>query len=192
VCVLVGSLSGLRASSELFTLRHLSEVELTPMSTNWPMTPELSVKAGEVVRASLFGMRSSRMAVLGLLSMTCTVAFITGIRLWKPLGLPRAGLLGPASWILLVCALLRVVDGAQQMVTARRVGTVLAEGFSRTPPEGVDPEMAAALAKMMPHVTMGVDGLLTLFVAGTFVILSQYFRSPRARELFTAGDPVGP
>jgi len=66
---------------------------------------------------------------------------------------------------------------------------VLATGVGQGSEALPDPEVARAFARLLPGLEMAAHVVWTLVVAGTFVALSQYFRSSRARELFTAGDP---
>jgi hypothetical protein len=190
--VVLAALVGLSASSELFALRRLSEVEFHPVSTAWPMSAELAKKISEVARASLFGMRESRMVVLGLLSMSCMLAFVFILRLWRPFGVPRHIVLRVVSVVLLGCALLRTVDGAQQAVMARRMGAALATEIVKEPPQGMEPEVARSMGPMMPALAVGAYVAWTLLIAGCFAALAQYFRSQRAQKVFTVGDPAGP
>lgn len=191
-CTLLAALVGLGASEDLMRLRRLSEIELLlPRSALIP--PEVVQKAEAVARASLFGMRGSRMTILVLLSIACTVTFIAVLRLWRPLGLPRAGVLRLTSFTALGCALLRTIDGAQQAVVFRRIATALAQGLaSGAVPVPGDPETVKMMTRVLPDLEVAVRVAWTLVVAGTFVALSQYFRSQLAQKLFTTGDPTPP
>jgi hypothetical protein len=188
-CAVLAALVGAGASGEIGQLRHLSEAKhLLPAL---PMvTPEALAKAEAVKRASMFGMRTSRLVVLTLLCITCMVTFISVLRLWRSSGLPRAGMLRLASFAALGCALLRTIDGAQDAVIFRRIYAVLAEGLSPDIfPAMTDPQKAQLLA-LWPDVQLMVHVGLTAVVAGAFAVLSQYFRSQRAQKLFTSGDPA--
>jgi hypothetical protein len=185
-CTALAAMVGVGASGDIVRLRHLSEIPAL-FSSN-PLVPaEALAQAEQVARASMFGMRSSRIAVLTLLFIACSVTFLTVLRLWRPLGLPRGGILKVASSAALASALLRVVDGAQDAVIFRRFSSALAVAISTgTTPAVTDPEVAriAADLQVALHVTW------TLAVASAFLVLSQYFRSQSARKLFTAGDPA--
>jgi hypothetical protein len=189
-CTVLAALVGVNASGDIARLRHLSEIpSLLPAMPL--VSPEAVQKAEAVARASMLGMRSSRLVVLTLLCIACTVTFLTVLRLWRPLGLPRAGVLRLASFAALVCALLRTIDGAQDAVIFRRIAAALAEGLSPAlSPAMADPETARLVTRLWPDLQMVVHVGLTALVAGAFAVLSQYFRSQRAQKLFTAGDPA--
>jgi len=188
VCTLLAGLVGLSASEDMVRLRRLSEVQLL-LPRSPLISAEVMKQAEEVARASLFGMRGPRMVVLALLTIACTATFIAVLRVWKPLGLPRAGVLKLTSFAALACGLLRTIEGAQQAVIVRRIAFVLAAGVGQGSEAIPDPEVARAFARLLPDLEVAAHVAWTLLIAGTFVTLSQYFRSPRARELFTAGDP---
>lgn len=189
-CTLLAALVGVGASGEIAQLRHLSEVPSLSRPLVQPETEqqaEAMKQAEEVRRASMFGMRSSRLAVLTLLCIACSVTFLTVLRLWRPLGLPRGGVLRLASFAALGCALLRTIDGAQDAVIFRRYASALAQALSQgSTPAVLDPEVAKLTANLQMAVHVG----LTALVAGAFLALSQYFRSQRAQKLFTTGDPA--
>jgi len=187
-CTVLAAMVGLGASTDIARLRQLSEVPILPASYKTLLTAEALQKAEGVARASMLGMRSSRLAVLTLLCIACTVTFLTVLRLWRPLGLPRAGVLRLASFAALGCALLRTVDGAQDAVIFRRMIAAVGQGLADGP---ADPEMARLVASSLP-VQVAIHMGWTLLVAGAFVVVSQYFRSTLARKLFTAGDPAPP
>src|SRR5262249_47710707 len=109
-CTVLAALVGLRASEDMVRLRHLSEIE-DVLPKNLLQSPELLAKAEAVMRASLFGMQSSRMVVLGMLCIASTATFVAVLWLRLPLGLPRGGMLRLTSLAALGCALLRIVDG---------------------------------------------------------------------------------
>jgi len=175
-CTVLAGLVGLSTSEEMVRLRRLSEIEhVLPPNSRLPEA--LQARAEEVMRASLFGMQNSRMVVLGLLCLASTATFVAVLWLWLPLGLPRGGMLRLTSLAALGCALLRIVEGAQLAVVFRRMAIALIQ---------------AGGAELRPDVPLVVQVARTLVVAGVFAGLSQYFRSPAARKLFTAGDPSSP
>ena len=185
-CTTLAAMVGVRATGEIMRLRRLSELP-TLYAPNPLVPPEALAQAEAVARASMFGMRSSRIAVLSLLFIACTVTFLTVLRLWRPLGLPRGGMLKMTSFAALGCALLRVVDGAQDAVIFRRFVSTLAVALSSgNTPAIIDPQLAQMQADFQLVLQMG----WTLAVASAFLVLSQYFRSQQARKLFTAGDPA--
>lgn len=183
-CTVLAVMVGVGASGDIVRLRHLSEIPAL-FSSNPMLPPEALAQAEAVARASMFGMRSSRLVVLTLLCIACSVTFLTVLRLWRPLGLPRGGMLRLASFAALGCALLRVIDGAQDAVIFRRFASALAQALSQgSTPVVTDPEIARLAADFQVAVRVG----WTLAVASAFLVLSQYFRSPRAQKLFAAGE----
>jgi hypothetical protein len=181
----LAAMVGVRASSDLMRLRHLSEIR-SLFGPNPLLPPEAMAQAEAVARASMFGMRSSQLVVLTLLCIACMVTFLSVLRLWQPLGVPRGGLLKLASFAALGCALLRVVDGAQDAVIFRRYVQALANALSA----GSTPEVLPAVAQFQANFQVAIRMGWALAVASAFLVLSQYFRSPLARKLFTAGDPA--
>lgn len=191
-CIALAALIGVRASGDIAQLRHLSEIQVL-IPANPLLPPEALQKAEAVARASMLGMRSSRLAVLTLLCIACSVTFLTVLRLWRPLGLPRGGVLRLASIAALGCALLRTVDGAQDAVIFRRTTTALAAGLTADSTATMpDPEAAMLVARVLPDLEVAARVSWTLLVVGALVAISQYFRSQLARKLFTAGDPAPP
>jgi hypothetical protein len=85
-------------------------------------------------------------------------------------------LLGRAA---LVAAVLRTVEGAQTAVVWRRLGPELVQ---RTPG-------AEQLQEAAPVAFAIAAMLFTAAVAGTFLLLAQYFRSERVRALVAAQEP---
>jgi hypothetical protein len=183
-CTVLAAMVGVGATGEILRLRHLSEIPAL-FAPNPLLPPEALAQAEAVARASMFGMRSSRLVVLSLLFLACTVTFLTVLRLWRPLGLPRGGMLRLASFAALGCALLRVVDGAQDAVIFRRFASALATALASANALP-DPEVARLATNLQVALHVG----WTLAVASAFLVLSQYFRSQQARKLFTAGDPA--
>lgn len=182
----LAAIVGMRATGEIIRLRHLSELPAL-FAPSPLLPPEAQAQADAVARASALGMRSSLMVVLTLLFVACSVTFLTALRLWRPLGLPRGGMLRLASFAALGCALLRVVDGAQDAVIFRRYTSALAVALSSgNTPAFIDPQVA----QLQADLQVAVHVVWTLAVASAFLVLSQYFRSQQARKLFTAGDPA--
>jgi hypothetical protein len=180
-CTGLAAMVGVGASGEIVRLRRLSELP-SLFGLNPLLPPEAQAQADAVARASLFGTRSSHLVVLTLLCIACTVTFLTVLRLWRPLGLPRGGMLKLASFAALGCSLLRVVDGALDAVVFRRFTSEMAQALSSV----IDPQLARLQADIQMAVQMG----WTLAVATAFLVLSRYFRSQQAQKLFTAGDPA--
>ncbi|QRO00763.1 hypothetical protein JRI60_17880 [Archangium violaceum] len=188
VCLVLSSLTGLFALSEALGLGHLSELKESSEPRITLMADKaVTERAFEAQFAALEPMREPRSLVLGALSVACALVFVSAGRLLRPDGLPLGRmrrLLGGAA---IAAAFLRTIDGAQWMVVARRMGIAMAEAMS-TLPEFKEPEMAAQVKATVPLLMSGSTVLQTAFVAGTFALLGQYFRSERVRQAVSAQD----
>jgi hypothetical protein len=105
--------------------------------------------------------------------------------------LPREGmrqLLGRAA---LVAAVLRTVEGAQTAVVWRQVGAVSSELVERmaSAQQLQDPALVQQLRDATPGFFAAAAGVFTILVAGSFLLLAQYFRSERVRALVAAQEP---
>jgi hypothetical protein len=188
VCLILSSLSGLFALSEVIGLGHFSELK----EASEPRLPLLtdravSERAFEAQFAALEPMREPRSLVLGALSFTCALVFVSAGRLLRPAGLSQERmrrLLGGAA---IASALLRTIDGAQWAVVARRMGVAMAEVMS-TLPEFKEPELAAQVKALVPWLMSATSMAHTALIAGTFALLGQYFRSERVRQVISAQD----
>lgn len=119
---------------------------------------------------SLDGMRSSRVAILMLLSIAASLLFVSSIRMLRPAGVPREGvrrLLGGAA---LACALFRTLDGAQSTAAARRASLAVDK-------VAADENLAGWLPGMFSVVTLVVWAGATLVMSGSFLALWMYFKS---------------
>jgi hypothetical protein len=189
VCLMLSGLTGLFALSEAMNLGRLSELkEARPPSLSLPGNdPVISARTLEAQLSALEDMRESRALVLGALALTCALSFVSAGRLLRPGGLPLGRmrrLLGGAT---LASAILRTIDGAQMTVVARRAGQAMASAMGSLP-ELQDPTVAAQVKSLMPSFMAGTMVLQTAFIAGTFALLAQYFRSERIRLLLGDQD----
>ncbi|WP_257458046.1 hypothetical protein [Archangium lipolyticum] len=188
VCLVLSSLTGLFALSEALGLGHLSELKESSQPRITLMADKaVTERAFEAQFAALEPMREPRSLVLGALSVACALVFVSAGRLLRPDGLPLGRmrrLLGGAS---IAAAFLRTIDGAQWMVVAKRMGVAMAEAMS-TLPEFQEPQMAAQVKATVPLLMSGSTVLQTAFIAGSFALLGQYFRSERVRQAVSAQD----
>lgn len=142
--------------------------------------PALQRRALETQLSALEPMRGSRSLLLVGLAGACFLCIGAAGHLLRRAGpLPREGmrqLLGRAA---IVAAVLRTIEGAQTAVVWRRLGPELIQG---TPG-------AEQLQYVEPSYFAAAAMLYTALVAGTFLLLGQYFRSERVRALVAAQEP---
>ena len=188
VCLVLSSLTGLLSLKEALELGNLSEVKEAQLARLPAMgNPAMNAPTLEAYYAALEPMREPRSLILVGLTVACAFTFIAASRLLRPDGLPLESmrrLLGGAA---IAAAILRTMDGAQFAVVFRRMGEALGQTMS-LPPDIQDPTEIAMMRAFAP-VFMTVTAVLwTAFIAGTFALLGQYFRSERVRQVITAQD----
>lgn len=180
----VGSLSFREAA---MLVGGLDQAELSIPADATATQRELAEKAWEAQRGALRGMRGSRTFVLTGLSLASALLFVTGLRLWRPLGVSRAGMLKLGSAAAVACAVLRTVDGAQQAVVARRVMAVASQVMATSEEMAAqtqDPVAVELASRALGGLGIALSVMLTVVVAGTFAALGQYFRSDVGRRSF--------
>lgn len=191
VCLVLSGLSGLFSLQEVLELSHLTELKEAQLARPPPMgDPEMNKLTLEAHYAALEPMREPRSLILVALSVACAFTFIAASRILRPAGLPLESmrrLLGGAA---IATAIIRTMDGAQRTVVFRRTGLALGEALGKgvsVPPE-MDAATLAFLKAFMPVFTTTTAVLWTVFVAGSFALLGQYFRSERVRQVILALD----
>ena len=148
--------------------------------------PAMVMRVLETQAIALESMRVGRTFALVTLSMACAMAAVSAARLLRPRGLPREPLRRMIGIFCIAAALLRSVDGAQAAAVARRVGAEV--GATLSAPPDVDAASLQQLREMMPSLMVGLVAVQTAVVAGTFLLLGQFFRSQRARDEIAALD----
>ncbi len=144
-----------------------------------------------VLRAELSaveGMRTSRVFILGGLSLACALTFVSALRILRPGGLPRSSvrsLLGSAA---LAAAVLRTLDGAQGAVIGQRMGMAMGKAMLLIEPYSKDPALYASLPAAVSVVGALIFAGLTMLVAGAFLLMSLYFRSEKVKQLLAFLD----
>jgi hypothetical protein len=130
-------------------------------------------------------MRETRSFLLGALAVACAFAFVAAARILRPGGLPREGMRRLLSWASLLAAVLRTIDGAQFQVVLDHMGAALVKGPfpSQWPAEQIE-----VIKQYGPAVLTWFYQGVTAVVAGAFVLLGQYFRSERVRQVVLAED----
>ena len=179
LALLLTGVCGMLSAWEGFSLARFAE--LRQASARLPPDPALTdqLRASHIL--ALEQMREPRMLVLFALALSCSLTFVASTRLLRPAGLPREGVRRILVWALVVAAALRTIDGAQSTVVARRAAEMLRRGL-RLPP-GIEGAAAEQLRGVLTPATFMAGAILqTALVAGTFIALSQYFRSARVRE----------
>ena len=186
LCSFIGALAGGEAMTLMMgppSAAELGDVE-KQLSGSW-MTPE-GLKALEVAReiqlGTLQNMRGSRTFILSALSLVCAMGFVSSLRLLRPAGLPREGARRTLVFACVVSAVLRTMDGAQQTVVVQRSAPPVLEAFQvsweKTQPlESVEP-----VRRLVRLLVLAYPVGLTVFVAGSFALLGQVFRSERVRK----------
>ncbi len=145
--------------------------------------------APEVVRGmeekrldALEQMRGPRTFALTLLSMACMFAFVAAGRLLRLDGMPREGMRRILAGSLLVAAFFRTFAGAQSAAVDQKI--------MRKVPEliGAVKDVTAEQIQQMLMVPVIVTGLWTAAVAGILVLLGQYFRSEKVKQVVALQD----
>lgn len=188
LCLILSGLTGMFAAVEATNLTHLSDLrEEAPPRMSALGDPVVIEKVVQAQISALEPMREPRSLILGALAVACAFTFVAAGRILRPAGLPLEGmrrLLGGAA---IAAAVLRTIDGAQWMVVVKRVGIVMAEALG-TLPEFQHPTTAEQVKSTVPVLMSAGTLAQTIFVAGAFVLIGQYFRSDRVREAVTAQD----
>ncbi|MGZ3459609.1 MAG: hypothetical protein ACXU86_14035, partial [Archangium sp.] len=187
ICLVLAAFTGFFALSGCLELGQLTELR---EATNAPRfsimgDPAVDARISEARFAALESMREPRSLVLGALSMACALLFVSAGRMLRPGGLALERVRRVLGGSAITVALLRTIDGAQDAVVARRVGPLLAEAMKSLPEfRGVD----AAHLQLLPWLISASTMALTAFVAGTFALLGQYFRSEHVRQAISTQD----
>lgn len=186
LCLILSGLTGMSAVTEASSLTQFSEYKEAVLSNAGRFGDRESNE--HVLRAqfsALEPMRELRTLLLGTLAVVCAFVFVAAGRMLRPGGLPREGmrrLLGGAA---IFAAILRTIEGAQWMVVVDRMGAALVKGPF---PEWQDPTSIELIKRFGPAILSAGYIAMTAFVAGAFIILGQYFRSERVRQVVTAQD----
>jgi hypothetical protein len=172
-----GAVQGLRLA--FFADELDSSAGETPFLNRLTPNPEAFSAAqraqGVAMRSALTGMRWPRIVILFGLSSAAAMVFVSAMRLRWPGGVRRMGvalLLGRAA---VVTAVLRTLDGAQELVVVR--ASVAA--YERALVER-SVELANAGATMT--LFSGASVVTTAVVTGLFLLASSYFRSERVLQ----------
>lgn len=140
---------------------------------------------GIAIRNSIEGMRWPRAAILFVLSGAAALVFVSALRLRWPSGVQRVGLAKLLSNAAMVAAVLRTLDGAQDLVIVRAAVAAYEKALLE---HHVDPGEAGATMA----VFSGASVLTTVVVTALFVVASNYFKSERIVQTFELIDRNAP
>jgi hypothetical protein len=186
LAVLLSGLCGLFSAWEAFSLVRFSELKQAQPPFKFAPDPVLAEQLRLSQVLALEQMREPRMVVLFALALVCSLGFVASTRLLRPAGLPREGVRRILVWTLVVAAALRTIDGAQSSAVARSTAEVLRRGLAL--PEGMSGAAAEQMRGLVAPAALVAVILQTALVVGPFILLSQYFRSPRVKEWVATAD----
>lgn len=157
-----------------------TSVETLPAAPSGPLADPDLVKALQTMAESQFrslrGMKGSRIAIQLGLSLCCGLALVSGLRLLRPLDVPREAVRRLITFAATGCAILRTLDGAQLAVAYKRAGAAFAQSASELPDE------------LMGTLLVAGSTVWTAAIAGAFALLAGYFSSNRVREWVARAD----
>jgi len=184
-CMALAGMVGLGAAGEVNTVLHLEEVRAHPEAVAIG-DPRVSQESQRAYVQTLSGMRDSRALILIALSFAAGLAFVSAARLLWPGGIPREAIRRVTAGATLASGILRILDGAQQTAIARQVG--LAVSKLAGPFQGMNAEESDAVRAVAGTMAIGAAVAITALFGGGLVLLAQYLRSGRARQLIGALD----
>ncbi|WP_224249665.1 hypothetical protein [Hyalangium gracile] len=184
--LILAGLTGMSAVTEASSLSQFSEYREAVLENAGRFGDR---EANEHVLRAQFSalepMREPRIFLLATLAVVCAFVFVAAARMLRPGGLPREGmrrLLGGAA---ILAAILRTIEGAQWMVVVDQMSAAIVKGPF---PAWQDPTSIEIIQRFAPTVLAAGYIGLTALVAGGFILLGQYFRSERVRQVVTAQD----
>jgi hypothetical protein len=186
LALVLAGVCGLLSAWEGFSLSRFSELRQARPAFRLAPDPALAEQLRASQMLALEQMREPRMVVLFALSLACSLTFVASTRLLRPAGLPREGVRRILVWALVSAAALRTIDGAQATVVAQRAAEVLRRELPLPP--GIEGATAERLRGMLAPAALVGTLLQTVLVAGTLIVLSQYFRSPGVRQWVEQAD----
>lgn len=189
-CVLLGTFVGLFSGLETLSLGSLSEqranTEQDAARFKDLADPAMIAAMREAQFAVVEGMKHARGFVLAALAVACAVAWVSATRLIRPDGLPREGVRKALVGSLLAAAVFRTIDGAQWTVVSQRIA---AAGVHFVGRDGVADAEAVRLGKAVFSIAlMGWSVGQTVLIAGAMLLLGQYFRSEKVKQVVALQD----
>lgn len=157
----------------------------TPFFNKLTPNPEAYAAAqraqGVAIRNSIENMRWPRIVVLFALSSAAALVFVSALRLRWPSGVQRSNLARLLSRAALVTAVVRTLDGAQELVIVRAAVAAYEKALKE---HQVDLSDAGATT----IVFSGASIVTTIVVTGLFLAVSSYYRSERIQQTFQLID----
>jgi hypothetical protein len=141
---------------------------------------EAALRAQErATLSAIEAMATPRAIVLGLLAVSALLVFVTALQIRWSIDAPPAALARRLGIAALASAVLRTLDGAQQLVIARRAAE--ANGRALLGAGAPDSETVIAVTRtLVSAVSVG----WTLLIVAFFVALGTYIRSPKVLTIF--------
>ncbi|MBX5482853.1 MAG: hypothetical protein IRZ16_13585 [Myxococcaceae bacterium] len=192
-CVMLGTFVGLYSGAETISLSNLQEqreraaeevARMDELSELAP--PEMMIAVNEARFAVLEGMKNARSAVLVGLVIACFLTWICATRLIRPDGLPREGIRRTLVASLLAAAVLRTIDGAQWTVVSQRMAAAGVKYIGQA--GNIDPEVVPIVKALLAPLCMGWSIAQTVLIAGSMLLLGQYFRSEKVKQVVALQD----
>lgn len=161
-----------------------TSVETLPVAPSGPLADPDVAKAMQAMAETQFralrGMKGSRIAIQLALSLCCGLALVSGLRLLRPIDVPREAVRRLITFSATGCAVLRTLDGAQLAVAYKRAGVAFAQSASDLPAQMPDEFFSTLL--------VGAGTIWTAMLAGSFALLAGYFGSARVRDWVARAD----
>jgi hypothetical protein len=180
LALVLSGLVGISAAGDLAQLVHLEELRTSPPLALFS-NEDANARVHTAQLSALEGMRTPRALTVGALSLFCGLTLVGAVRMLRPRELPREGIRRLLAGALLWCGVLRTVEGAEDAVILRRTLLAVSEAMQK------DAQLPADAAESLRTLAgwMGplIAGALTALMAGGFILLAQYFRSARVRQL---------
>lgn len=183
LCMVVTFGSGIWTASDFLRLSGgpATPAELprgSPQAERIAQLSELMARAAEPDRELL-------RALLLILAVSLSFTFVCALRVLRPSGLPREGVRKLLGGSALVSALLRTVEGAAQAALSLRVARGLSSLIGQP---GWDDRAFVSARPYLTQALVGWSVFQTVAVAGSVLLVAQYFRSARAREWAAVQD----
>lgn len=183
LCMVVTFASGIWTASDFLGLSTtVSSRRELPRGT--PQAERLA-KVAELMTEAAAPDREALRAVLLLQAVSLSFTFVCALRVLRPGGLPREGVRKLLSGSALISAVLRTVDGAAQAALFLRVARGLSVLIGQP---GWDDRAFVAARPYLTQTLVGWSVFQTLAVAGSLLLVAQYFRSARMREWAAVQD----
>jgi hypothetical protein len=183
LCMVVTFASGIWTAGDFlrFSAGVAARTELpqgSPQAERIAQLSELMTRAAEPDKELL-------RALLLILAVSLSFTFVCALRVLRPGGLPREGVRKLLSASALISAVLRTVEGAAQASLASRVARGLSTLIGQP---GWDDRAFLTARPYLTEVVVGWSVFQTVVVAGSLLLVAQYFRSARARDWAAVQD----